>query len=49
MNLWYGVLTVQVLTFLALGAYFLTQHHYRLGITQLLLAAVQGIIYSAGL
>ena len=42
------VLFVQVSTFLTLGGYFLTQGSWRLGLSQILLAAVQGIIYGGG-
>lgn len=47
--IWWGVLSVQVATFVALGAYYLAHGNTRLGIAQLLLAVVQAIIYSAGL
>lgn len=40
------ILLVQVLTFIALGIIFLTDGQWRLGTAQLLLAAVQAIIYS---
>jgi hypothetical protein len=42
------VLTVQVLTFIQLGVWFLSHGNWRLGIAQLLLSAVQAIIYSGG-
>lgn len=41
-----AILAVQVATFLALGVYFLAAGDWRLGTAQLLLAAVQGVIYS---
>lgn len=40
------ILVVQVATFVALGVLFLTQGNWRLGAAQLLLAAVQAVIYS---
>jgi hypothetical protein len=40
------ILVVQCLTFLALGALFLSQGNWRLGVAQLLLLIVQGVIYS---
>lgn len=43
------VLVIQILTFVILGIYYLGIGHWRLGIAQLLLAAVQAIIYSEGL
>lgn len=42
------VLAVQVLTFIILGGFFLAGGNWRLGVSQLLLAAVQAIIYSGG-
>lgn len=42
------VLAVQVATFVVLGAYFLAAGNWRLGVAQILLAAVQAIIYSGG-
>ena len=42
----YTILALQAITFLALGALFLADGHIRLGIAQLLLAAVQLVIYS---
>ena len=42
----YTVLGIQAITFLALGAMFLADGHIRLGIAQLLLAAVQIVIYA---
>jgi hypothetical protein len=47
--IWRIVLGVQVVTFACLGVYFVQRHDYRLGVAQLLLAAVQAIIYSGGL
>ena len=47
--IWRAVLGLQVATFLALGAYYLARGNIRLGSAQLLLAAVQWIIYSGGL
>lgn len=41
-----GVLAVQVATFAALGALFLHQGQWRLGVAQMLLAVVQAVIYS---
>lgn len=41
-----AVLTIQVATFVALGAMFLAAGDWRLGVAQLLLAAVQAVIYS---
>lgn len=40
------VLAVQVATFVIIGTIFITQGQSRLGVAQLLLAAVQGVIYS---
>lgn len=46
----WAILFVQIVSFVALGIYFLAAtQHWRLGIAQLLLAAVQAIIYSGGL
>lgn len=42
------VLAVQVATFAGLGVYFLTRGDWRLGVSQLLLAAVQAVIYGGG-
>lgn len=42
------ILTIQVLTFVALGVCFLSIGEWRLGVAQILLAAVQGVIYSGG-
>lgn len=41
-----ALLVVQVGTFLALGAVFCAEGQTRLGVAQLLLAAVQAVIYS---
>jgi hypothetical protein len=41
-----ALLTLQVLTFVALGGWFLFQGNWRLGLAQLLLAGVQGVLYS---
>jgi hypothetical protein len=43
------ILGLQVATFVALGAWFIATGSVRLGVAQLLLAAVQGVIYSATL
>ncbi len=43
------ILVVQVATFLALGGVFMATGHMRLGIAQILLAAVQVVIYSEGI
>lgn len=40
------ILIVQVGTFVVLGAMFCAQGDYRLGVAQLLLAAVQAVIYA---
>lgn len=40
------ILIIQVITFILLGIYFLDLGDWRLGTAQLLLAIVQGIIYS---
>ena len=40
------VLALQVATYVTLGIMFLVQGNWRFGVTQLLLASVQGIIYS---
>lgn len=40
------VLGVQIATFLVLGAYYITTGNVHLGIAQLLLAAVQAVVYS---
>jgi hypothetical protein len=40
------LLAIQVATFVALGVLFLAGGQLRLGIAQLLLAAVQAVIYS---
>lgn len=41
-----ALLLIQVATFVALGVLFLAAGDWRLGVAQLLLAAVQGVIYS---
>lgn len=41
-----ALITIQVATFLALGCLFLSAGDWRLGVAQLLLAAVQAIIYT---
>ena len=41
-----ALLAIQVATFLALGGMFLGAGSWRLGVAQLLLAAVQAVIYS---
>lgn len=41
-----AVLAVQALTFVALGAMFLKTGDLKLGAAQLLLAAVQALVYS---
>ena len=46
--LW-ALLIVQVMTFVILGAVFIARGDYRVGIGQLLLAGVQGIVYSVGI
>lgn len=43
------LLVTQVITYIGLGVLFLVDANWRLGVTQLLLAAVQAIIYSEGL
>lgn len=40
------VLAIQVSSFFALGAIFLSQGQWRLGTVQLLLAIIQGVLYS---
>lgn len=40
------LLAIQVLTFVVLGGLFLADGQTRLGIAQILLAAVQGVIYT---
>lgn len=42
----YAILAIQVATFIALGCLFLSQGNWRLGTAQILLALVQGVIYS---
>lgn len=41
-----AILAIQVATFVALGVLFLHSGDWRLGVAQLLLAAVQAVIYS---
>jgi hypothetical protein len=43
------LLVAQVATFLGLGAHFLAIGQWRLGVCQLLLAAVQGVLYSGSM
>jgi len=43
------ILAVQILTFVALGIIYLAQGEWRLGTAQILLAAVQGIIYTGSM
>lgn len=40
------ILAVQAATFVALGVFFLLAGDWKLGCAQLLLAAVQGLVYS---
>lgn len=40
------LLSIQVFTFVALGLHFLAAGDWRLGTAELLLAGVQGVIYS---
>lgn len=42
------VLVAQVATYLTLGVYFLAAGNWRLGVAQLLLAAVQAVLFSDG-
>lgn len=42
------ILTVQVVTFIALGGLFIATGQVRLGIAQILLALVQIVIYTEG-
>lgn len=44
-----AVLIVQEVTFVVLGGAFIAAGQIRLGIAQMLLAAVQAVIYSGGL
>ena len=48
-NLIVALLAVQVVSFVVIGVWYLTEGNWRLGVSQVLLAAVQGIIYSGGL
>jgi hypothetical protein len=41
-----ALLAIQVATFVVLGAIFLARGDWRLGVAQVLLAIVQGVIYS---
>jgi hypothetical protein len=41
-----ALVIVQVLTFVALGVMLIIQRDWRLGLAQLLLAGVQGLIYA---
>lgn len=41
-----AILAVQIATFAALGFLFILDGDWRLGVAQLLLALVQGVIYS---
>lgn len=43
------ILAIQVASFVALGALFLVDGQVRLGIAQILLAAVQAVIYSGNM
>lgn len=47
-TLFWAILGIQVATYGVLGVAFVAVGNLRLGVSQLLLAAVQGIIYSAG-
>lgn len=40
------LIAAQVATFLALGALFIAEGQYRLGVCQCLLAVVQAVLYS---
>ncbi len=44
-----AVLAIQISTFAVLGIYFLSRGNWRLGIAQLLLCAVQALIFSGRL
>jgi hypothetical protein len=44
-----NVLCIQVATFVVLGILFIKQGDWRLGVTQLLLAVVQGVLYSGSM
>jgi len=44
-----ALLAVQVATFVVYGAVMLARGNWRIGVGQLLLAAVQAIVYSSGL
>ena len=43
------ILAVQVTTFVLLGVRFIVDGDWRLGVAQLLLAGVQGVIYSGSM
>lgn len=45
----YPLLFVQVFTFVALGVVYIIEGQYRLGIAQMLLAAVQAVIYTGNM
>lgn len=45
----YGILAIQVLTFVALGVIYLCQGEWRLGSAQILLAIVQAVIYTGSM
>lgn len=45
----YPLLFVQVFTFIALGVIYLMEGQWRLGVAQLLLALVQGVIYTGNM
>lgn len=45
----YPILGIQVLTFVALGVVYLCQGEWRLGAAQILLAAVQAVIYTGSM
>lgn len=44
-----GIFILQILTFVAMGIYFMRNGNPNLGVAQLLLALVQGVIYAPGL
>lgn len=45
----WALLAVQVLTYVALSPYYFSRGNWRLGASQLLLAVVQGVLYSGGI
>ena len=45
MSLWW-ILAPQLVTYAALGVYFLVHGNWRLGVAQLLLLGVQGLLFS---